>query len=209
LQVLKIEIEEKIRRSALMEFQAKGFRYASMREIARNAGIASGNIYRYFSGKRHLFVSLIDPVFEKLMISLKEIKNANRKEACIYEFGDGSFDTRTTEINKIAATLIETCEEYHTELYILMEKSQGSGIPYENVKTVFIDLMEDILKKTLLPNILERGYKKVSEDIAHVLSTAFIFGLSDILTRHRNVGDVRFLMNQIITIFFKDIFQRL
>ena len=63
-QVLKDEVEQRIRRAALEVFAEKGYPAAAMAEIARRAGISAGNIYRYFPGKKALFavVAHIDRV---------------------------------------------------------------------------------------------------------------------------------------------------
>ena len=49
MQYLKKEIKDRILASAVDEFKEHGFANASIRNIANNAEISLGNIYRYFA----------------------------------------------------------------------------------------------------------------------------------------------------------------
>ena len=66
MQYLKEEVKEAIRKAALEEFGKKSYSRASMRAIARNAGITVGNIYRYFSSKDELFNDIMDPAWQAI-----------------------------------------------------------------------------------------------------------------------------------------------
>jgi AcrR family transcriptional regulator len=58
-QVLKDEVRERIRRAALEVFAERGFRGATMPEIARRAGVAPANLYRYYDDKDALFAAVV------------------------------------------------------------------------------------------------------------------------------------------------------
>lgn len=62
----KTETHEKILPAARKEFLEKGFEKATMREIAREAGITAAALYRHFADKEAMFAALVDPVLEKL-----------------------------------------------------------------------------------------------------------------------------------------------
>lgn len=51
---------EQILDAAIVAFSQKGFRTASVSEIARQAGIAKGTIYLYFSSKEDIFSAILD-----------------------------------------------------------------------------------------------------------------------------------------------------
>jgi AcrR family transcriptional regulator len=44
-------------------FAARGYDGATMSEIAAAAAVATGNVYRYFAGKRELFDAVVPPAF--------------------------------------------------------------------------------------------------------------------------------------------------
>jgi AcrR family transcriptional regulator len=60
-QILKDAVRDRIVASALEVFAARGYAGAVMGEIAAAAGISTGNVYRYFPGKRELFDAVISP----------------------------------------------------------------------------------------------------------------------------------------------------
>jgi AcrR family transcriptional regulator len=57
-QRLKDKVRDRITSAALDAFAKRGFRAATMAEIARRAGISTGNIYRYFPDKETLFYTV-------------------------------------------------------------------------------------------------------------------------------------------------------
>lgn len=61
------------KRNALLEsghtlFVSKGYEQTTAKEIAANAGVATGTFYRYFSDKRQLLMALLEDQIEKLMV---------------------------------------------------------------------------------------------------------------------------------------------
>jgi AcrR family transcriptional regulator len=58
-QVLKEEVEQRIREAALRVFAARGFGQAGVADIAREARVSSGNVYRYFESKEVLFDAVV------------------------------------------------------------------------------------------------------------------------------------------------------
>lgn len=62
-QHLKDEIHEALLAAALEVFARKGFRSASMAEIASAARVSTGNVYRYFENKSALYGAVIPDMF--------------------------------------------------------------------------------------------------------------------------------------------------
>jgi AcrR family transcriptional regulator len=78
-QVLKDEVRERIRRAALEVFAERGFRGATMPEIARRAGVAPANLYRYHDDKEALFAAVVpeeDALLERSVRSLASLATA-------------------------------------------------------------------------------------------------------------------------------------
>ncbi|MFZ5827294.1 MAG: TetR/AcrR family transcriptional regulator [Bacillota bacterium] len=57
--------KERILEAALRLFHEYGYRGATTAEIARQAGVAEGTIYRYFKEKKELFLACVEPVIEE------------------------------------------------------------------------------------------------------------------------------------------------
>lgn len=62
-QYLKDEVQEAIQAAALEVFARKGFRSASMAEVASAARVSTGNIYRYFENKSALYEAVLPDTF--------------------------------------------------------------------------------------------------------------------------------------------------
>ena len=56
---------DRILEAALRLFHEHGYRGATTAEIARQAGVAEGTIYRYFKDKKELFLACVEPVIEE------------------------------------------------------------------------------------------------------------------------------------------------
>lgn len=61
------ERPHQITRAALTVFSQKGFRAATMQEIAQEAGITKGTIYLYFRSKTELFIATIRAQFQEVL----------------------------------------------------------------------------------------------------------------------------------------------
>lgn len=59
LQKLKEEIKQKIIEVGKSKFRKQGYENTSMKDIALEAGISTGNIYRYFLTKKHLLNEIL------------------------------------------------------------------------------------------------------------------------------------------------------
>lgn len=196
MQYLKEDIKEKIISSAITEFKTKGYMNASMREIAKNAGVATGNIYRYFKNKEELFNGIIAPVYNLLMNYAFQIKD--------YE---GEETSAMYEICKIKDKIIDVFKDHSTEMLILIDKSEGSK--YANIKEEWILLIDTILNSKLIPDINRSGVAIKDEYIIHVLSSTLIEGIYVILRNQEDGERIKFLVDQLLDIFFLDIKNRL
>ncbi len=60
-QRLKPEVRDRILLAAASVFAAKGFRSAKLSDIAEQAGLATGSLYKYFENKDALFYAVVTP----------------------------------------------------------------------------------------------------------------------------------------------------
>lgn len=66
MQKLKEDIKQKIIEVGKKRFKKEGYENTSMKDIALEAGISTGNIYRYFLTKKHLLNEILKEVEEKV-----------------------------------------------------------------------------------------------------------------------------------------------
>jgi sugar-specific transcriptional regulator TrmB len=199
MQYLKEDVKDRIIASALQEFKEKGYINSSIRTIAKNAGIASGNVYRYFESKDELFNKIIDPVHNQLMSYISDIEKANYLEANIYCHP-------MSEINQIKNMIMDIFKDYSTELLILIDNSKGTK--YENIKRDLILFIDGILKKTLILELKQSNILLEDDFITYVMSSSLVDGICLILRKYEDGVRVKALIDQLLIIFFKDMTNR-
>lgn len=107
MQTLKEEVKKRILDAGKKRFRADGFDKASMKDIANDAGISTGNIYRYFLTKSHL----LDEILSDLEVELKDFLNAIPED---YESVKGN-----TLFKLISDKIVELYENKEAEVKIL------------------------------------------------------------------------------------------
>jgi AcrR family transcriptional regulator len=116
-QVLKAEVRERILAAALAAFARGGFTATSMGEIARGAGMAVANLYRYYPSKEELFAAAVPGAlvarFERL---LEGSVQAHARLAGLAQRGDEA----------AAAELLEFWIEHRQLVVILLDRAEGS-----------------------------------------------------------------------------------
>ena len=66
---------KKIFQSAMNEFTEYGFEQASVRTIAKNAGVTPGAIYKHFKSKEDIFKAIVSPILDYLYKRNIELTN--------------------------------------------------------------------------------------------------------------------------------------
>lgn len=188
MQYLKEEIRNRIISVAMREFQDKGFLHASMRTIAKNAGIAIGNVYRYFENKEDLFNEVVEPVYQ-CFLGMEKIHKQD-----IYSF------------EQIVDYIMEVMNEYRSQLLIMVDKSKGTK--YASFKEEITRLAEKGIRDSLWPELQKRGIEIKDPFIFLVIASTFIEGLFIILRKNDEEGATRYLIHQLMLLFFEDLEKR-
>lgn len=136
MQVLKDELRQNIRDAAVETFKEKGYRAASMREIATKADMSVGNLYRYYKNKEELFGYIVQPLVKMFEAAQKE-----QKKDFDFEYLDVNF----LEHNKIIEAMVESRALYQDELFLLFLRADGSD--YEGARNAFTTFIEAQMKK--------------------------------------------------------------
>lgn len=193
MQYLKEEIRNRILDAALAEFKEKGFLDASMRSIAKNAGVALGNLYRYFKNKEQLFNTLMEPAYNSIMGCPDE----QQKECCT---------DHIAHLETIADDIMRHLGKYKDHLLILLEKSQGTK--FENSKQELVYFAENKLKEDFLPALNDIGVNIEDEYIFYLLASTLVEGFLIAIKKYDDEAKTRYLIRQLIYIYFYDILNR-
>ncbi len=116
-QVLKAAVRERILEAALAAFAQSGFAAATMGDIARRAGMAVANLYRYYRSKEELFDAAVPRElvarFEQL---LERSVHAHARLAGLAPEGDPA----------AAAELLEFWIQHRRVVVILLDRAESS-----------------------------------------------------------------------------------
>lgn len=194
MQVLKEEMRKRIYESAIKEFYGKGFKNASMREIAKNAGMTVGNLYRYFKDKEALFYSIISPAYESLMELVGESIDQVK-----HRFDNSFFELLAERILKIS-------KEHRIELLILFEGSAGTG--YERAKEEMIQVVEDFLRGNFPVNLKAEKVEIKDMYLLRVIAVGFVEGMTMIAKRYDSDETLKKVAEQFIAFYFSGVFSR-
>lgn len=121
MQILKNEIRERIKSSALYLFAEKGYKNTTISDVASKADISVGNIYNYYPTKKHLFSEMVPTDITGIFNDLLQKK--------FMKHGDAEFHS--------SDEIIHTLVRYRYQFIILMEMCDTPE--YSNIKKDIIN----------------------------------------------------------------------
>jgi len=192
MQYQKEEVRARIFASALDEFEKYGFKDANMRRIAKAAGVATGNLYRYFRSKDEIFDEIVKAVYKSIAVFIEE---ASKLEE--YRRGD---------LKQLAGYITEGVMKIHDgygrELLVIADKSTGSK--HENFLQVLCDMVFERIK-----NEMSFDIKDTDDILLRILSLGFVEGIFLILRCVKDGLHREELINRMLILYFDDIEKRL
>ncbi len=197
MQWLKEDVKNRILESALNEFSQKGFIDASMRRIAHNAGVALGNVYRYFKSKDELFNSIMEPAFNECSVLLDSLPKPRFTNDINY----------TISVNEVVDMFMKVYNTYKKEFLTMINRSKGTR--FENVKEDFVKLIESRIKSEMVPQLKEKNIEIKDEFIIYILSSNTIEGIRLIINKYDDDERIRYLVSQLVKLNFENILERL
>ncbi len=191
MQYLKEEVRQKIFDAAKEEFTHNGYSEASIRTIAKTAGISSGNVYRYFDSKEVLFDAIVGDVYKNLMQRLYEIE--------VTLIRSPQKDKEHLDcLKQVDLLLLDLFEIHGQELMILLFKSNGSK--YEKLKKELIDLIERFLLET---HDFTARYPQLEDQnflLARAIASSLVEATCTLLESSRSGQEIRLLLNEFLQI---------
>ena len=180
MQIKKDYTREQIVRVAKRVFLRKGFAKASMRDVAKGAGIGLSNIYNYFNSKDEIFRHIVAPLIAKMEEMLKEHHDVRYHEEFL-RYANGESDEMMTEHVQKYMQLIS---HYRDELELILFKAQGSSL--EN----FIDDYTDVCTNQVLEFMdtfkqKYPDYSTVNTTFTYHVHTVWMFSFMSEVIKHK------------------------
>ena len=164
-------VYDRVLECAKKEFMEKGFKDASLRVIAKEAGTSTGSIYTRFKDKDGLFCALVEPVAVRVREMADEIQ-------AMFD----SKDARTQE-----ETMSEFCMENHGDIIDFLYENKDAfmlllNCSYGSSMECFMDDLVEIEEKSTIGFLHTIGRddlveNTVTREFVHILATSYCYGL--------------------------------
>ncbi|EKQ58073.1 MULTISPECIES: TetR/AcrR family transcriptional regulator [unclassified Clostridium] len=158
--------------SAKVEFLEKGFKDASLRNIAKQAGVTTGAIYGYFKDKDDIFVSLVKDVIDGFYKLMNEVEGEDRSMCNKgIEFPKWIFSTKSNH-----KKYLEYLYDNFDICKLIIMRSNGSSL--ENFMDIF---MEKALEqhKELLHTLKKTS--NIDEFTIHIIIEFYIKSMTEFI----------------------------
>lgn len=182
MQYLKKEIRDRILSAAIEEFKEHGFADASIRNIANNAEISLGNIYRYFTNKEALYFAVINPFMESVKLFVKK-----------------EFVITDQSLKEVSDILVSFIMHYSDELLIIQK---GNSVHYETFVNFIVAEMAAKIEQLIasaFPEIKERILNPV---FYTAISKGFLTSFFEILNNYDSDEVLERNARELITFYF-------
>ena len=191
MQKQKQDIRQKIIESARNEFINNGFKDASMRVIANNAGVVLSNIYNYFRNKDEIYREVLNPV----MVAMdKTLKEHNSQQNMSIDF----FYSEEYQYRQLCL-FVELIENYKEDLKMLLFKSDGSS--FQNFRDEFTDRNTQTGVEYL--KTMKEKYPHLKTDFSeffiHTMSSWMLTVIGEILTHNLTHQEIMHFFSEYIT----------
>jgi AcrR family transcriptional regulator len=164
---------QRILDSAKAEFLDKGYSGASLRVIARGAGVTTGALYGYFDDKNALFEALVG---EHVGYFVQEFRKAQ------LSFREMSRERQRAEMHRHSRQALLRLVDYmfdHLDAFRLALRS-ASGSSYENWLEPVIAIEEESTR-LFIESLRANGLpvRELDDALVHLLCTGFFHGIME------------------------------
>lgn len=166
---------ENIKSAGIKEFLDKGFEAASLRSIAKDAGVTTGAFYGYFSSKQALFAALVEKHAAAVMGSFMKAQedfSALPKESQ----ADNMCSTSIKCINEIIDYAYE-----HYDCFKLLICCSG-GTTYENFIHNMVEIeVESTLKFIEVLKQTGHNVPEIDAQLCHIISSGLFNAIFEMI----------------------------
>ena len=188
MQYLKKEIRERILAAAGEEFKEHGFSDASIRNIANNAEISLGNIYRYFANKEALYFAIINPFMDSVRTAVEE---------------DFVFEGKS--MKEVSEILVAFLVKYSDELIIIRK---GNTVHHDSFINYIVTVLSDQIKEMIQEAFPEIDKKITGPDFYDAVAEGFLTSLFKVLEAGQPAELQERYVREVITFYFGHLVDR-
>lgn len=164
------EKQRSILRASIKLFAEKGFHASSTAEIAKEAGVAEGTIFRHYKSKKDILLAVVAPVLVKFAgpFILKDVREIFREQA------KKPFAQIATELYRNRLDMIVTNEK--TIRILLQEAFFHDEIREALIATVFADI-KAMMQKLIEDKIIAKELRPLPPEVVFRAVLSSMVGL--------------------------------
>ena len=176
-------VYEAVLECAEKEFLEKGYKDASLRTIAQEAGTSTSSIYTRFGDKEGLFRAIVEPVAEEMRRMFLEIQeNFHQLDDNVQQSEMG----RYTSLHQME--LLDYIYDHFDEFLLLLDGAEGTQF------ACFLDELVDIEVDYTYKYMEVIGCEsvrsgQVTEDFIHIIVTAYFNGMFEVVRHNMSKAD--------------------
>ena len=176
-------VYEAVLECAKKEFLEKGYKDASLRTIAQEAGTSTGSIYTRFGDKEGLFRAIVEPVAEEMKRMFLEIQeNFHQLDDDVQQSEMG----RYTSLHQME--LLDYIYDHFDEFRLLLDSAEGTQF------ACFLDELVEIEVDYTYKYMEVIGCESVksglvTEDFIHIIVTAYFNGMFEVVRHNMSKAD--------------------
>jgi len=182
MRVLKDEKYNSILQTARDEFIRKGFKDASMRDIAKVSDVGLSNIYNYFRSKDEIFAAVVKPARDSLYVFVSD-KHTER-------YIDFNFMSTMSYQEETVEDYIRLLEKYKEEYCLLLFHSEGSSL--KNFREDLTEYLTEVSFNHM--KLVEKHFphvRPVSPFFVHALCAFMVSVVGEIITHDLSREKIR------------------
>ena len=188
MQYLKKDIKDRILAAAIEEFKLNGYANASIRNIANNAEISLGNIYRYFTNKEALYFAVINPFMENFRLAIQT-----------------KLDFTNYNPTELASHIAHNLTEYADEFIIIR---QGNTSHYKTFIDYLVKLISEKINEYFTYSVGANSHKVTNPLICEAIAEGFLVSLFKVLSFDEDTAVLEQNICELIVFYFGNIQNR-
>ncbi len=171
-------VYEAVLECAKREFLKKGYKDASLRAIAQEAGTSTGSIYTRFQDKEGLFSAIVEPAADGLMALFLEIQEN------FHRFDDEKQQAEMGEYtSRHQMEMLDYIYDHFEEFQILLDGAEGTRFSsfLDELVKIEVDYTYKYMEVIGCESV-KSGL--VTEEFIHIVVTAYFNGMFEVV-RHK------------------------
>ena len=177
------------------EFLEKEFNNASVRNVAKKAGLTTGAIFRYYKTKEELFNALVAPAADTLIEHFKEAQKAHN-DLISEQKTDRSIELSTDYLNQFIRYIYSNYDAFK----LIICSSEGTKYDSYIHDLVELEVSQSELYFEKLRK-LEKLEGKVSHELLYMITSAYFTAVFETIKMNMNEERAIEYVNELASFF--------